>query len=263
MVFANGILQETIIALVLLATVVQAAVIWVLFLHLNLYFDIDSKLNNSLSSKVCFSGSTQVETLDRGTISISDLKRGDMVKTYDQKQLKWVYSKFVTYLHKDESVVGKYLSIKTSSNKTLTISSHHFIARLNRNQNSKIEFVFAKYLQINDLLITENSLGDEIIEIENVLEKGAYAPLTESGTISVNSIYASCYSNTIVHEIAHIVMQPIILINKLIDFFNLIDLASFTSTTSPSNYNNGIYWYPNFFYNLLPYIPFSSYAVVF
>ncbi len=213
--------------------------------------------------KVCFSGTTLVETLERGTISISDLKRGDMVKTYDQKQSKWIYSKFVTYLHKDESVVGKYLLIKTSSNKTLTISSHHFIARLNKKQNSKIEFVFAKYLKLNDVLISENSLQDEIIQIENVYEKGAYAPLTESGTISVNSIYASCYSNTIVHEIAHLVMQPIILINKLIDYFSLFDLASLTSTTSPSNFKNGIYWYPNFFYNLLPYIPFSSYAVVF
>ena len=115
----------------------------------------------------------------------------------------------------------------------------------------------------NDVLISENSLEDEIIGIENVYEKGAYAPLTESGTISVNSIYASCYSNTIIHEIAHFVMQPIILINKVIDYFNLFDLAMLTSTEYPSNYNNGIYWYPNFFYNLLPYIPFSSYAVVF
>lgn len=186
-----------------------------------------------------------------------------MVKTYDQKISKWVYSKFFTYLHRDESIVGKYLSIKTSSNKSLTISSNHFIARVNRKLNNKIEFIFAKYLKVNDILISESTQEDTIIEIKNIFDKGAYAPLTESGTLSVNSIYVSCYSNTIVHEIAHFVMQPIILINKLIDYFNLFDLTSFTSITSPSNYNNGIYWYPNIFYNLLPYIPFSSYAVVF
>jgi hypothetical protein len=183
-----------------------------------------------------------------------------MVKTYDQTQSKWVYSKFVAYLHRDESIRAQYISITTESNKRLTISPNHFIARLDESSN-KLQFVFAKLLKLNDVLLSENG-ADRIVKLDNVYESGAFAPLTESGTISVNSLFASCYANTVVHEIAHFVMQPMILFNKLVDYLNVLDSAHFDSTVQ-SNFKEGILWYPYYLYTLLPYIPFSSFAVVF
>ena len=120
---------------------------------------------------VCFSGETLIETKDRGTIKISDLKRGDFIKTYDRSDNQWKYSRFVTYLHENQNVIGNYIRLTTSANKSLTISPLHFIARLKQGTD-KIEFVFAKHLKLNDMLVTEKkSEKNSEFEYERLVQK--------------------------------------------------------------------------------------------
>jgi hypothetical protein len=231
---------------------------------------------SACSELVCFSGSTNVETLDRGVVKISDLRQGDYLKTYDLNAKKWIFSKFVTYLHKNEKTVGKFLSIQTSGNKTLTLSPLHFIARINPKHSSKpniedfIEYVFARNLKINDYLITQNSGQnglslDLIVKIETIFDIGVYAPLTESGTLAVNSIFASCYANTLWHNLAHLFFYPIIQISK---YFNIDGLNQYMENTwsqikNEDDKTKGIFWYAKFFHSIVDYIPFSSSLVAF
>lgn len=185
--------------------------------------------------------------MNRGHIKVSDLKKGDLVKSYDSSSNEWIYSKFLFYLHKDDSMLAEYLSIRTEKNNNLLISSMHLIPK--RTSSNGIEYVLAKYLNLNDALITENG-NDKIIDISKVNEQGAYAPLLESGTISVNNILSSCYANTKWHELVHFVFKPIITYNSLFE------------RTSVSNSNelspNGMYWYVELLQSFLPYIPLSS-----
>ena len=210
-----------------------------------------------------------VDTRDRGTIKISDLKRGDFIKTYDRSEKEWKYSRFVTYLHENRDIIASYIKLTTSSNKTLTISPLHFIARVKQG-TEKIEFVFAKHLKLNDLLVTEKNEKkrpfefERLVQKEEVIETGAYAPLTETGTVYVNSILASCYANTVVNDLAHYLFKPIIFFSKYIniDYFKYF-MTDYTRDQTSNDENTGIFWYCKFFLNLLPYIPFSSYIVSF
>ena len=243
----------------------------------NFYCVCSSSYKGSACSElVCFSGNTNVETLDRGVIKISEIRQGDYLKTYDLNSKKWIFSKFVTYLHKNENSVGKFLSIKTSQNKTLTISPLHFIARLDPkyltrpNIEDFIEYVFAKHLKINDYLITENTGQssfslDKVIQIETVFDTGVYAPLTESGTLVVNSIFASCYANTLWHNLGHFFFYPIIQISKYfnIDSLNVYMENALSQIKDEDNKTEGIFWYAKFFHSIVDYIPFSSSVVVF
>jgi len=120
----------------------------------------------------------------------------------------------IASLHKDENVLAKYISIKTSFNQTITISSLHLIAK---QINSKLEFTFARDINLGDVIKAESGL-EKVIELSEVYRHGAYAPLTEAGTIVVDSVLASCYANTNWHSAAHFLFQPLIKFSK---FFNV------------------------------------------
>lgn len=194
-------------------------------------------------------------------MSIANLKPGDYLKSFDTSQNKWIFSKFVTYLHKDADVLAKYISIRTSFNQSITISSLHLIAK---HVNSKLEFVFAKEINLGDFIKAESGL-QKVIELSEVYRNGAYAPLTESGTIVVDSVLASCYANTNWHSAAHFVFQPLIKFSK---FFNvegglLDDPNSMASRIENSQLPENVFWYAKSVHMLTTYIPFTSNFVFF
>jgi hypothetical protein len=227
----------------------------------------------------CFPSDTLVETLDRGNIRIAELKKGDLIKTYDLKQQKWSYSRFVTYLHSDNKIVTRYIAIRTSNNKSLSISPLHLIAK--RTSGGSIEFVFAKDLQLNDVIVSEGGTSganehqavyEKIAELRETYESGAYAPLTEHGTVAVNSLMASCYANTRFHNFIHLLFQPVIFVSKYFNDNGALDSESHKLLTpsrttigmgDEANMFTNMFWYAEFLLNLLPFVPFSSSIVVF
>ena len=201
----------------------------------------------------CFPGSTKVESMDKGLINISELKYGDYIKSYDLRQNKWIFSKFLLYLHQDNHIQAEYISVKTSSSRTLQISMYHLIAT---NRSNKIEFLFANELKINDTLIIDNEKNELIIQLNKLVDYGAYAPLLESGTISVNNILASCYANTKLHYFVHFLFQPIIKLSNYIDSSNLIEF-------NDSQLPDGVFWYAKIMFYLRDYIPLMNSFLVF
>jgi indian hedgehog protein len=186
--------------------------------------------------------------MNRGSVSVSDLTTNDLVKSFDSSSNEWKFSRFVFFLHKDEKTLTEYISIKTSSNKNLKISSMHLIPkRVNEND---MEFVLAKNLKLNDILISEDNQNEIIIDLTKVVEQGAYAPLLETGTISVNNILASCYANTKWQGLVHFAFQPVI---QLSNFFNME-----STQTNNEILPNGINWYAGLLSSFLPFIPMSS-----
>ena len=201
---------------------------------------------------LCFPKSSKIETIDKGIINISDLEYGDYVKSYDLSKNEWIYSKFIFYLHKDDNIKAEYISIKTSTNKLLKLSKYHLIAI---NNSNNIEFIYANDLKLNDILIIDNNNNEVnyIININIIIEYGAYAPLLQSGTISVNNILASCYANTKWHNLVHLIFQPVI---KISNYFNVnnYDLNYKSNDDLP----DGVFWYAKLIHKTVTTLPFSD-----
>ena len=188
--------------------------------------------------------------MNRGRINVSDLIKGDLVKSFDLNLNEWIFSRFVFFLHKDELTIAEYISIKTKLKKNLKISPMHLIPK--RINQKDIEFVWAKDLKLNDILISENDQNETIIDIIRITEQGAYAPLLESGTISVNNLLTSCYANTKLQSIVHFAFQPVI---QLSNFFNM--------ENKKEKSLDKINWYASLLYSFLKFSPMSSKYFIF
>eukprot|EP00546_Thalassionema_frauenfeldii_P005121 CAMPEP_0178913066 /NCGR_PEP_ID=MMETSP0786-20121207/10627_1 /TAXON_ID=186022 /ORGANISM="Thalassionema frauenfeldii, Strain CCMP 1798" /LENGTH=561 /DNA_ID=CAMNT_0020585749 /DNA_START=12 /DNA_END=1697 /DNA_ORIENTATION=- len=135
---------------------------------------------------MCFSGSSMVETQDKGYVRMMDLKLGDKVKVNGENQYEPVYS----FGHKDSARTAEFLQITTSAtNKPLEVTAAHLVALENGRH------VPASHIKTGDLLITAytNNEATAVTHIKTVTRKGIYAPFTASGTIVVNNIVASNY----------------------------------------------------------------------
>ena len=68
----------------------------------------------------------------------------------------------------------------------------------------------ARDVKIGDTVYVRGSHGSEkdlVQSINTVYEKGAYAPVTLSGTILVNDVHTSCYFDVLSHEWSHRAMS--------------------------------------------------------
>ena len=176
-----------------------------LFLVLSVFCILQSNAQTSVNVS-CFPGDTLVDTIQHGSIMLKELAFGDMVKTLDTATGKVDYSKFIDYLHYDKSIQTEYITIRTE-NAYLEISDYHLIQR-----NADQQFVYAKELTLNDEIfvhVNDQMRVEKITKLGRKQETGAFAPLTESGTILVNNVLASCYANCQSHTLSHIAFAPL------------------------------------------------------
>ena len=92
-------------------------------------------------------------------------------------------------------------------------------------------YVHARSIELNDelnilLKSNQSSFFSKVTRINLIIENGLTAPLTESGTIIVNGIHASCYAVCDSHSHAHIAMKPLVYWYKLRQFFSTFELNS-------------------------------------
>jgi len=128
---------------------------------------------------------------------MDELKVGDVVMTMSDSGLTEA-SEVIAWLHHDVTIATKYLEIEMEDDHSLTVSPDHLIYS-QRNMDDEAKFVFAGEVQIGDNLFVNNdgqSQPANITNISSVLRKGAFAPLTSSGTLLVDGVFASCYAST-------------------------------------------------------------------
>ena len=132
---------------------------------------------------ICFSGDSEVEVENKGSVKMSDLAIGDYVKVVDNK-----YEPVYSFGHKNDESSAEFLQIVTKGNRRpLELSKDHMVV---------IEggrHVPASLVKRGDNLVTAD--GDLVVvkTIRTVMRKGIYAPFTASGSIIVNDIAASNY----------------------------------------------------------------------
>lgn len=139
---------------------------------------------------------------------ISEVKPGDRILTRDYSSNKLVYSEVLTFLDRDVNATRAFLRFHMANNKTVTTTPAHLLLLNTGNQ------IFAANVQLGDILQVPNeergvTEGSKVIRIEDVLEKGVYAPLTTSGTLVVDGVVASCYAAIDSQKLAHMSLAPL------------------------------------------------------
>jgi len=143
-------------------------------------------------------------TLENGeTRLIKDIKLGDSVKYGNNK-----YSKIFAIGHKQYEDFNNYLKIKTTYHEDnnlppLLLSLNHY---LYVNGDS---LQLAKNVKLGDYLVNEKDELTLIISIENVYLRGINNPLTIDGSIIVNGIKTSCYTEELHPIIADKLVFPL------------------------------------------------------
>jgi len=134
----------------------------------------------------CFSGSNNVTVKGKGSISIEHLEIGDEVLGANHE-----YEAVYSFGHYNSTIIAEYLRISirlpSSLTTSLEISKSHMILLANG------DILPASSCRLGtNVLLLERKTG-EIVFIEPVTSKGAYAPFTGSGTIVINNVLASTY----------------------------------------------------------------------
>jgi len=155
---------------------------------------------------------------DGTKISFQNSNINDEILVFDNKLHRTVKSKILTYVHKKQSKMEKFEFLKIHTVKgSISISENHLIFCTKKTKGIG-QFILAKNVELGDLLMKiENSINkwEQVIKIEIIYDSGIYAPLSTEGTLIVNNFLTSCYASFHSHDIAHLVMLP--LINKLKD----------------------------------------------
>lgn len=149
----------------------------------------------------CFSGRNTVHEQKKGTIPISDLRVGDLVRTKGGK-----YSRVYSLGHWDPVLDAEFLQIVLSDGDRLELSDDHMVF-------VNGVFTAAKKVKPGDTLTGEFGESKQVTLISRTRNYGVYAPITEAGHLLVSGVLSSSYIDIIElghgHEIAHWILAPV------------------------------------------------------
>ena len=190
----------------------------------------------------CFPETSLVRLEGGTTKSMKDLQVGDKVASMDSSG-KLVYSKVVTFLDINPNKPTNYVSIQTENPAAqVTITGSHLIYQLNRTTRQK-STVHARDLKVDDFVYVQNgsALGKftvgRIVSVMRTQNLGAYAPLTETGTIVVDNVLCSCYAVISDAKLAHWSFAP-------------LRFAEWLFPGCSAHDEPGIHWYARFLYKV-------------
>ena len=124
---------------------------------------------------------------------------------------------------KPKAIVNSYVQIETEIPKRrMQLTKKHLIIKSKDGKN--FEACFAEKVEPGDFVKVLSSNGTTLViakvnKVSVQRNYGAFAPLTEEGTILVNGILASCYALTENHNTAHLSFWPWRIFNGFIDRF--------------------------------------------
>ena len=157
------------------------------------------------SSGGCYPGSAIIYDSNSRARRIESLQVGDKVLVITNNGIQ--SDSVITFIHRQPEVVEAFLKIVTTEEKILLITADHLLFVELMGQATAIP---ARDVKIGATVYVRGSHGSEtdlVQSISTVYEKGAYAPVTLSGTILVNDVHTSCYFDVLSHEWSHRAMS--------------------------------------------------------
>ena len=126
-----------------------------------------------------------------------------------------IFSEVVTFLHYEPKTFATYITIQTMSGTLLHVSSNHLVFSVTPDGPTfKPKAVMASCIKRGDYTLEIKSPSSQIqstqvTSIDRIRKQGVYAPMTQCGTIVVDSALTSCYASYPSHTIAHAAMAPL------------------------------------------------------
>jgi len=201
----------------------------------------------------CLWESSMVRTSGGEQKMISDVKVGDSVLAVDERGLM-IFSEVILQLHKDPEYTTEFQVIRTKTGRNLTLTPTHLIYKEDTDQADQDlkEFasskpVFAKKITKGDFVFVYDEangmIKDEVVSNDIESRKGISSPLTAYGTIIVEDILASCYSDYD-HSFLHMAFAPV---RWFYDVKNALSRMEWMENDDSSDYEHeigGHHWYP-------------------
>ncbi|XP_044757302.1 tiggy-winkle hedgehog protein [Coccinella septempunctata] len=238
---------------------VEAGFDWVYYeSRAHIHCSVKSESSQAAKYGGCFSAETTVLTSEGITKRLPDLKIGEKILSLDPSTFQLTFSDVLLFLHYDPEEIRQFVMITLKSGKTLTVTPTHLVLSGSLKTN---RIVYAGDLRPSDIMLTSDSKNglqeDVIVEIEQVLRKGLYAPLTEAGTVVVNDVLASCYAVVNSQALAHLAYGPLRLIHNMKEglrkLWSLISrpITGWNTSRSFIKPTIGVHWYGKMLYSLV------------
>ena len=133
----------------------------------------------------CFSGDASVFVKGAGCVKMRDLRLADLVLDTGFK-----YSRVIGWLHRDDEIEAEFLLLK-HQNGQLVVTGDHLLYCADRNEYLPANLVNG----VQSIYLDGTMCRSRVLSRQSRIERGIYAPLTNTGTILVNGVHSSCYAS--------------------------------------------------------------------
>ncbi|XP_076008618.1 indian hedgehog B protein [Genypterus blacodes] len=227
---------------------VEAGFDWVYY-ESKAHIHCSVKSDHSVAAKSggCFPGDALL-TLENGHQKLMrDLHPGDSVLASlggsNGGGSGLVYSRVLAFLDRDPLTHKLFYILRTEGGASLSLTAAHllFVSSGNCSEGAEparhaLRTVYASDARAGQcVLVAEGGRGlkgarfSRLVRVTVAMSRGAFAPLTEHGTLVVNGVVASCYAAVDQHALAHWAFAPLRLIHRL--------------TGICGCHGNGLHWY--------------------
>lgn len=188
----------------------------------------------------CFPGDALVMLENGGHKPIADLRPGERVLASVGGDGELAYSEVLTFLDRDPGTWRLFYSLHTQAGARLTLTAAHlvFVSEGNCSEGAvagrgALRTVYASDARPGQCVLVAEGGKARLSQITQVgvrKGRGAFAPLTQQGTLVVDGVLASCYAVVEQHSLAHWAFSPLRLVHGW--------------TGSARSPGDGIHWYP-------------------
>ena len=138
---------------------------------------------------------------------MKDLRIGDRILTVNSGFP--AITNVLGFLDKRIRDISEYIRISLDDEQRLTISASHVM--FVHGEDNGVRDIFAKDIQIGDMVyVLQEKMVKmvHVVDITHVQRTGAYVPLTSTGTLIVDGVLVSSYTN-IGHWQLHTLFAPL------------------------------------------------------
>jgi hypothetical protein len=180
----------------------------------------------------CFSLNNLVKMSDFSEKPIKNLRIGDIVSTIIDDYGNIGQTEVITIME-FKNTLNIFLEIKTESGHSVILTANHLIFEKNKG------YIRAEYINLNDEFQVSNGTllsFSKVTSINQLVENGFIAPLTESGSLIVNGIHASCFAGVSSHSLAKLFTKPLVYFYNLKKYFQKLEKPNYLELPQQENF---------------------------
>lgn len=168
---------------------------------------VTDESTNGAGTGLCFPGAAQVKKENGELVAMSEVQLGDMIVDARGK-----LSRVILLAHNQPDVMSEFVYIEAEG-ADIVLSPLHYLVVSGRLRK-------ARSVRVGEMIEISSTM--RLVKVKRVAmirEKGLFAPVTSSGTLSVrwsgDSVSASCYTADSTPWVAHAVLWPVRMVERV------------------------------------------------